>query len=44
MWDDDKKTVDVRLDDGTTNIDTLDALEYSTEPYMREMLERVIMI
>lgn len=44
MWDDDKKTVDVRLDDGTTNIDNLDALEYSTEPYMREMLERVIMI
>ena len=43
MWDD-KKTVDVRLDDGTTNIDNLDALEYSTEPYMREMLERVIMI
>ena len=44
MWDDDKKTVDVRLDDGTTNIDNLDALEYSTEPYMRDMLERVIKI
>ena len=44
MWDSDKPTADVRLDDGTTNIDNLDALEYSTEPYMREMLERVIMI
>ena len=44
MWDDDKKTVDVRLDYGTTNIDNLDALEYSTEPYMRDMLERVIKI
>lgn len=27
-------TEDVRLDDGTTNIDSLDALEYSYEPYM----------
>ena len=44
MWDSRDPTADVRLDDGTTNIDNLDALEYSTEPYMREMLERVIMI
>lgn len=32
VWDDKKE--DVRLDDGSTNIDTLDAQEYSTEPYM----------
>ena len=44
MWDSKAVTADVRLDDGTTNIDNLDALEYSTEPYMREMLERVIKI
>jgi hypothetical protein len=42
MWDSKVKTADVRLDDGTTNIDNLDAQEYSTEPYMREMMERVI--
>ena len=44
MWDSKAVTADVRLDDGTTNIDNLDALEYSTEPYMRDMLERVIKI
>ena len=44
MWDSKALTADVRLDDGTTNIDNLDALEYSTEPYMREMMERVIKI
>lgn len=42
MWDSDVVTADIRLDDGTTNIDNLDAQEYSTEPYMREMMERVI--
>ena len=40
MWDSDKPTADVRLDDGTTNIDNLDAQEYSTEPYMNDMIER----
>ena len=30
---------DIRLDNGTTNIDSLDALEYSAEPYMEEMIE-----
>ena len=44
MWGSKAVTADVRLDDGTTNIDNLDALEYSTEPYMREMMERVIKI
>ena len=36
VWDG-KKLEDVRLDDGTTNIDSLDALEYSFEPYMESM-------
>ena len=31
LWDSKKTTEDVRLDDGTTNIDSLDALEYSFE-------------
>lgn len=37
LWDD-KKLQDVRLDDGTSNIDILDAFEYSFEPYMRNLL------
>jgi hypothetical protein len=31
LWDSKRTTEDVRLDDGTTNIDSLDALEYSWE-------------
>jgi hypothetical protein len=31
LWDSRKQTEDVRLDDGTTNIDSLDCLEYSYE-------------
>ena len=31
LWDSKHTTEDVRLDDGTTNIDSLDALEYSFE-------------
>lgn len=31
LWDSKHNTEDVRLDDGTTNIDSLDALEYSFE-------------
>ena len=31
VWDGRKQTQDVRLDDGTTNIDSMDALEYSFE-------------
>lgn len=38
MWDAKSITKDVRLDDGTTNIDNLDAQEYSTEPYMNDMI------
>ena len=38
MWDPKAVTEDVRLDDGTTNIDNLDAQEYSAEPYMNDIL------
>lgn len=34
-----KKLNDERLDDGTTNIDNLDAQEYSTEPYANELID-----
>lgn len=36
VWDS-KKLEDERLDNGTTNIDNLDASEYSAEPYMEAM-------
>ena len=35
VWN--EKENDERLDNGTTDIDTLDAMEYSIEPYMREL-------
>lgn len=38
VWDS-KKLEDVRLDNGTTNIDSLDALEYSAETHMNTMLK-----
>lgn len=38
VWDPDAAG-DVRLDDGTTNIDNLDAQEYSSEPFMRAMID-----
>lgn len=38
LWDSRFITEDVRLDDGTTNIDSLDAQEYSTEPYMKSII------
>ncbi len=37
VWDN-SCTEDVRLDDGYRNIDSLDALEYAAEPYMKEMM------
>jgi hypothetical protein len=40
VWDSRSVTNDVRLDDGNYNIDSLDALEYSLEPHMNEILER----
>lgn len=38
VWSSKDPTKDVRLDDGTYNIDSLDAMEYSTEPYMTDMI------
>lgn len=37
VWDD-KKQEDTRLDDGNMNVDSLDALEYSSEPYMKDII------
>jgi PBSX family phage terminase large subunit len=37
-WDD-KEQDDVRLDDGTSDIDSLDAFEYSWEYYIRQLVE-----
>lgn len=37
VWDEKKENV--RLDDGTTNIDSLDAQEYSTEKYQKQILD-----
>lgn len=34
---DDSKAQDTRLDDGTTDIDSLDAFEYSIEPYYKQL-------
>ena len=34
---DDKKPIDTRLDDGTSDIDSLDAMEYSIEPYYKQL-------
>lgn len=39
VWDKKSLTEDKRLDDGRHNIDSLDALEYSTEKYMDAILE-----
>ena len=38
VWDAKHITEDVRLDDGTYNIDSLDAQEYAVEPYMRQII------
>ncbi len=39
VWDSRYITKDVRLDDGTYNVDSLDAQEYAVEPYMRQMMD-----
>lgn len=41
IWDKSKLTADVRLDNGTTNIDSLDSLEYTFERRMTELVERL---
>ena len=38
LWDGKSPTKDKRLDDGTTNIDSLDALEYALEPHMNDLI------
>lgn len=37
VWDDKELVKDVRLDDGTSDIDTLDAFEYSFEKYLKAL-------
>lgn len=37
VWQEDKE--DIRLDDGTTNIDNIDSSEYSQEPFMKTMID-----
>lgn len=38
VWEEDQMD-DIRLDDGSTNIDSLDAQEYSSEPFMKTMID-----
>lgn len=38
VWDG-KKLEDIRLDDGSINIDSLDAFEYGVEPYMNRIMQ-----
>lgn len=38
VYDSKKLTEDVRLDDGTTNIDSLDSMEYTTEPMQSQIM------
>ena len=40
IWD--PKHPDERLDDGTTNIDSIDAQEYSTEKYMKQIIDIIL--
>lgn len=37
VWDE-KQLKDTRLDNGVLNVDSLDALEYSSEPYMKDII------
>lgn len=41
LWDP-KEQDDTRLDDGSTNIDTLDAAEYSVEKYQKQLIDMMI--
>ena len=38
LWDSKKLTEDVRLDDGTSNVDNLDAYEYAMERSIPELI------
>jgi PBSX family phage terminase large subunit len=42
LWDEEELD-DTRLDDGTTNVDTLDAQEYSTEKYQKQVIDMIIL-
>lgn len=42
LWDP-KKLKDTRLDDGTTNIDSLDAAEYSVENYQKQLIDMMLL-
>ncbi len=42
LWDPDELE-DTRLDDGSTNIDSIDAQEYSTERYQKQILDMIIL-
>lgn len=42
VWDGKKPTEDVRLDDGTTNIDSLDAMEYAFERDITTLIDMEI--
>ena len=39
VWDSKKETEDVRLDNGSTNIDSLDAMEYAFEREIPTLIE-----
>lgn len=39
VWDPKRKTEDVRLDDGNYNIDSLDAMEYSFEHHIKDLID-----
>ena len=41
VWDQDKKDKDERLDDGSTDIDSLDAFEYTIERDMKDLIQEV---
>jgi hypothetical protein len=41
VWDKEVKDKDERLDDGSTDIDSLDAFEYTIERDMKELIEDV---
>lgn len=38
VWSDKEKNRDVRLDDGSVNVDSLDSMEYALEPYFTDLL------
>ena len=40
LWSQKHPGLDERLDDGTTDIDTLDAFEYTIERFARELTRR----